>query len=82
MFPVRYEQVFHIPEDGILHSHRRETSDVTYVTDFHETVYKNLFSCSHCTIFYLQLLACGERNNEARQTLASCGQEANKLSGP
>jgi hypothetical protein len=24
MSPVRYELGFHIPEDGILHSHRRE----------------------------------------------------------
>jgi hypothetical protein len=24
MFPVRYELGFYIPEDGILHSHRRE----------------------------------------------------------
>jgi hypothetical protein len=24
MFPVRYELVFYIPEDDILHSHRRE----------------------------------------------------------
>jgi hypothetical protein len=24
MFPVRYELGFHIPEDDILHSHRRE----------------------------------------------------------
>jgi hypothetical protein len=24
VFPVRYELGFHIPEDGILHSHRRE----------------------------------------------------------
>jgi hypothetical protein len=23
--PVRYELVFYVPEDGILHSHRRET---------------------------------------------------------
>jgi hypothetical protein len=26
MSPVRYELVFYIPEDGILHSHRRENS--------------------------------------------------------
>jgi hypothetical protein len=24
MFPARYELGFYIPEDGILHSHRRE----------------------------------------------------------
>jgi hypothetical protein len=24
VFPVKYELGFHIPEDGILHSHRRE----------------------------------------------------------
>jgi hypothetical protein len=24
VFPVRYKWVFHIPEDGILHSHSRE----------------------------------------------------------
>jgi hypothetical protein len=27
--PVRYELGFYIPEDGILHSHRRDTSDLT-----------------------------------------------------
>jgi hypothetical protein len=27
--PVRYELGFYIPEDGILHSHRRETSSLT-----------------------------------------------------
>jgi hypothetical protein len=26
VFPVRYELVFYIPKDGILHSHRSETS--------------------------------------------------------
>jgi hypothetical protein len=27
---VKYELGFYIPEDDILHSHRRETSNVTY----------------------------------------------------
>jgi hypothetical protein len=27
--PVRYELGFYIPEDDILHSHRRETSNLT-----------------------------------------------------
>jgi hypothetical protein len=29
VFPVRYELGFNIPEDGILHSLRRETSNLT-----------------------------------------------------
>jgi hypothetical protein len=28
MSPVKYELVFYIPEDGILHSHRPETSNL------------------------------------------------------
>jgi hypothetical protein len=28
--PVKYELSFHIPEDDILHSHCRETSDLTW----------------------------------------------------
>jgi hypothetical protein len=38
MFPVRYEQVLYIPEEGILHSYRRETAK-SYIehVDFHTT---------------------------------------------
>jgi hypothetical protein len=28
VFPMRYELGFYIPEDGVLHSHRRETSNL------------------------------------------------------
>jgi hypothetical protein len=31
VFPVRYELEFYIPEDGILHSHRRENLK-SYIT--------------------------------------------------
>jgi hypothetical protein len=27
--PVRYDLGFYIPEDGVVHSHRRETSNLT-----------------------------------------------------
>jgi hypothetical protein len=33
MFPVRYELCFHIPEDGILHSHRIVNLKSTYTYD-------------------------------------------------
>jgi hypothetical protein len=31
--PVRYELGFYIPEDGILHSHRRENPNVDTISD-------------------------------------------------
>jgi hypothetical protein len=34
VFPVRYEMGFYIPEDGVLHSHRRENLNLTMLHKF------------------------------------------------
>jgi hypothetical protein len=48
--PVKYEKVFYIPEDGILHSHRCETSNLTLLRLFTETVLNDaiLICTSRC----------------------------------
>jgi hypothetical protein len=40
--PVKYELGFYIPEDDILHSHRRESSDLTDLS----YVYVNVWTAS------------------------------------
>jgi hypothetical protein len=34
--PVKYELVFYIPEDGILHSHCRENVNLTTILSSHQ----------------------------------------------
>jgi hypothetical protein len=36
--PMRYEQGFYIPEDGVLHSHRRENLKSYVINDVHRNV--------------------------------------------
>jgi hypothetical protein len=42
VFPVRYELGFYIPEDGSLHTHRRENLKCLLNDDFSNGLYSNL----------------------------------------
>jgi hypothetical protein len=46
--PVKYEQGFYIPEDDILHSHRRENlKSYIFTRDLHYVAYVTIYKETH-----------------------------------